>query len=192
MNLKGNTIIFILLITLFSTTHKTNAEVPFAELMGIYDETDPNASWNSPLWGAVLLKSGALKNMRLLGNYGNEEVQDLPPHSAFKGKKQYNCPQDPVAALIQYLFPSPDGAILTHNDRNKDPIGIIAKTKDFAKLKTIINFTLFLYQEHNESFIQSTNRSNKIGKYDLFKKNGMLNKQHAFAILKKILQKKYL
>jgi hypothetical protein len=40
--------------------------------------------------------------------------------------------------LIQYLFPSPDGVVLTYNSRNADPIGRLAQKKRFDVLNRLI------------------------------------------------------
>lgn len=95
----------------------------------------------SPFDGMILLKSGVLKNIRLQGLYASKKEtikEGLPPHKAFVNDKrpellEHNVPLDPVAALAQYLFPSVDGAILTHNERKNDLFGFIAKAKKNEK-----------------------------------------------------------
>jgi hypothetical protein len=100
------------------------AEVPPEEAVGMFAATSPKQLNLSPLWGMVALKSGILRNIRFYGDYTSVPLERLPRHPGLPAAG--NCPQDAIAAVIQYLFPSPDGINFVHNERSKDPIGQIA------------------------------------------------------------------
>ncbi len=73
------------------------AEIPFNEVKGVYQATKEDKKEYSPLWGFAALQSDALKSIRFNGNYEYNEAD---------GKK--DIPKDDIAALLKYLFPSPD------------------------------------------------------------------------------------
>jgi ankyrin repeat protein len=73
----------------------------------------------------VALRSGILANIRLFGNYTSSARPELPAHPQLQPND--NCPQDAIAAVVQYLFPSPDGIYLAHNEYRNDPIGLMAR-----------------------------------------------------------------
>ena len=85
---------------------------------------DPHYQFCYPI---MLYESGQLGRMRLYGNYHSSNTlikPEFPPHECFmKEEPGYNIPQDPVAALIQWLFLSPDGTNLARNERAGDPVG---------------------------------------------------------------------
>jgi hypothetical protein len=101
-------------------------EVPVEEAFGIYEHTIESHRNLSPLWGLLALESGVLANVRFFGNYGTTPRDAYPAHPAVAAEPGDDHPQDAIAAVLQYLFPSPDGASLVANERNKDPIGEIA------------------------------------------------------------------
>ncbi len=96
----------------------------------LFDESlykDPRYQFCYPI---MLYEAGQIRQMRLCGNYSSDIKQmnpEFPPHGIFmqEGKNERNIPQDPVAALTQWLFLSPDGATLTRNERTGDPVGEI-------------------------------------------------------------------
>ena len=50
-------------------------------------------------------------------------------HPSIAGDKQWQYPYDPIAALVQWLFPSPTGDLLVVNTRKQDPIGDLSRSK---------------------------------------------------------------
>ena len=93
--------------------------------MGLYAATDPKLPELSPIWGLVALKSGILANIRFFGGYDSAGRDGLARHPRLPQRN--NCPQDGVAAVVEYLVPSPDGRNLIPNELDKDPIGGIAR-----------------------------------------------------------------
>ena len=116
------------------------ADIPFEDAQSIYERTHKEKKEFSPIWGMTLLKSGVLKNIRLYGNYASTPNEKFPIHPAFNRSERikHNCPADMIASFIQHLFPSVDGALLTHNERQDDPWGIIAREKDFKFINDIL------------------------------------------------------
>jgi len=105
-----------------------SAEIPAEQALGIYGQTAPAHRELSPLWGMVSLKSGLLRNLRLYGAYGPAPLAELPRHPGLHGANDH--PQDAVAGVIQYLFPSPDGVNFVPNQRTKDPIGALSRERE--------------------------------------------------------------
>lgn len=103
------------------------AEIPSEQVMGFYERTDPAHRDLSPVWGMVALRSGLLRNLRFFGDYGPEPRPELPRHP---GAGPRDHPQDAVAGVIQYLFPSPDGVNFVPNERSKDPIGQLSRNRE--------------------------------------------------------------
>jgi len=103
----------------------TLAEIPAMEAQGLLTRTNPEAAQVSPLWGMVALHSGVLQNLRFHGHYASEPDPRFPRHLDLEGAR--DCPQDAVAGVLQHLFPCPDGVNFVHNERDKDPIGLIAQ-----------------------------------------------------------------
>lgn len=82
-----------------------------------------------------MLSNKHIDNIRFSGNYGlktSEGKIDFPIYDTLRDK-EYNYPNDCLAGLIQHLFPSPDGVILSPNTRDGDIIGLIAKTISSTK-----------------------------------------------------------
>lgn len=73
----------------------------------------------------VALHSGVLQNLRFHGHCASEPDPRFPRHLDLEGAR--DCPQDAVAGVRQHLFPCPDGVNFVHNERDKDPIGLIAQ-----------------------------------------------------------------
>ncbi|BDU72098.1 ankyrin repeat domain-containing protein [Mesoterricola silvestris] len=105
-----------------------SAEIPVEQAAGLYEQTDPGHRELSPLWGMVVARSGILRNLRFFGAYGPEPRTGLPRHPGLPGDRDH--PQDPVAGVIQYLFPSPDGVNFVPNQRTKDPIGNLSRNRE--------------------------------------------------------------
>jgi ankyrin repeat protein len=124
------------------------ATIPFEQAQGIYAATQEGQKENSPLWGMVALNSKILERMRFFGHYNVysdktdifQNEQEMQNHLKVLGlwveprnptqptgvektwKQVQDVPQDFMAALLQYLFPSPDGAIFVANERKGDPL----------------------------------------------------------------------
>ena len=114
------------------------AEPDFASL-GTLREQSVKGREDCTFFRAVAFAE-VLPNLRFLGRYGPDPHPDFPCHPSIKGN---DYPQDALAALIQYLFPSPDGVIVVHNARNGDPIGRLAKNKRFDVLNRLIKLAIF-------------------------------------------------
>ena len=160
------------------------AEVPLDQCARIKEQ--PGQEAHSPFYGMILLKSGILKNIRLHGRYGSDATQinkGFPPHPAFTLKN--NVPLDPIAALAQHLFPSVDGAILTHNERKNDFWGYVARHKKEGM--EFINGLL------NIALSQDTGKLEEIHNHlETFKKTNMKGeedkiKAHAFQGAENVL-----
>lgn len=113
----------------------TKGQPPFEQSVGLYQNTLSSKQHISPFLGMVALHSGILSNIRFFGNYSARAHPSFPIHPSLAKKPNLNHPQDAISAVIQYLFPSPDGMILSHNERNKDPIGLIAREHREKKQK---------------------------------------------------------
>lgn len=100
------------------------AEVPVEQAYDLYLHTHPEILDRSPFWGMAALTSGVLANVRFFGRYTSHPTPGLPP---FPRARAYDCPEDAISAVVQRLFPSPDETNLTHNERELDPIGEIAR-----------------------------------------------------------------
>jgi hypothetical protein len=129
--------VIVFFLVAFSNFYSVQAEVPFGEFWGILTKS-PRPEF-SLLWGEVLLKSDVLKRIRFFGNYTSIPNPSYPP---LLKNTEFNCPQDPISALVEYLFPSPDGAILSHNDRLNDPLGEIATKKRFDILNGLLEIAI--------------------------------------------------
>jgi hypothetical protein len=104
-----------------------SAEIPAEQAVGLHGQIVPGHEELSPLWGMVALQSGLLRSLRLFGAYGDQPRADLPRHPSLAGAGDH--PQDAVAGVIQYLFPSPDGIQLAPNQRDRDPVGELARDR---------------------------------------------------------------
>jgi ankyrin repeat protein len=158
----------------------SQAEIPFEQAKGLYQATKDDQKENSPLWGMVALKTQTLERLRFFGNFGpyskqtdlfhneyqmQEHLQSLglwrkpvnpnqPNPLRFEKKWQEvtDVPQDALAALIQYLFPSPDGAIFVANERLGDPLKKLVHTgeKTFSGLNRLLS-VLITFKENQQN-----------------------------------------
>lgn len=96
------------------------SRIPSDEIYGLWEATKPEYRHISPLWGFVALESGMLEALRFYGNY----TFDI---SNPKQRKDIAAKDDPVAQLIQKLFPSPDGETLVPNAYIRDPAGFLSR-----------------------------------------------------------------
>jgi hypothetical protein len=120
------------------------AEIPAEQVLGIYERTNPEHRELSPLWGMAALRSGLLRNLRFFGEYGPEPRQGLPRHP---GAGPRDHPQDAVAGVIQYLFPSPDGENFVPNERTKDPIGALARNREEGLRRILVLLEAVTYRK---------------------------------------------
>ena len=74
----------------------------------------PDAQDFAPVYAASMLETGWLENLRMLWQVGLKE--NMEPYAQLKGTETDN-PHSQTALLLQYLFPSPDGAALALNNR---------------------------------------------------------------------------
>jgi hypothetical protein len=101
------------------------AEVPVENAYVLHRQTLPARRELSPFWGMAALKTGVLANVRFFGAYADVANPAFPAHPGLETR--YDQPQDAISGLVQYLFPSPDGRNLVPNERDNDPIGLIAR-----------------------------------------------------------------
>jgi len=102
------------------------AQIDETELGGLYRMFKPEYTYLSPVMGLLALKSGMLANIRFHGNYGAEQKEFLchrqithPPRN-MPSTSDRDCPQDYTTAIIQHLFPSPTGSLLTISGTETD------------------------------------------------------------------------
>jgi len=100
------------------------AEIPSGQMLALLGRNDPRHPERSPILGCMALRSGVLAHVRLCGAYASTPNEAFPRHRRLDARR--NCPQDAIAGVAQWLFLSPDGAILAPNELSKDPIGEIA------------------------------------------------------------------
>jgi hypothetical protein len=93
----------------------------------------PSALYYSP--SLRFIDAERIKNVRLVSNNG-EWKPEFPVH--FQAISFNNCldfcPQDPISAIIQFLFPSPGGIALQPNQTISDPISLAS----FKTLGTLL------------------------------------------------------
>ena len=126
---------------------------------------DSLASWN-PAYAFFMKSTSHLFHLRFNGHYGTKEMaheRQIPPHFRHPlfshtlttpSGKQYcdnkiSYPLDPVAAFVQWCYPSPSRLNLEHNTRRTDLMGQICLGCDEERIKYfsfIVNFINFLYE----------------------------------------------
>ena len=133
--------IILVFLFLFSFQNIVLARVPLDQCFDLYHNTKEEFKEISPAFSEAMLQSGQLQGIRFFGDFASQEHPEYKPHSAFntQEKLQYNAPQDPISALLQYLFPSPNGQVFAINDRDNDPIGYIKSHFKLNILSEILN-----------------------------------------------------
>lgn len=120
----SNFLLFVCAVVL--SVASSYAELPFEEIQGsalsIKSEYQQHAA---PLYGFVASKT-YLPNLRLFGAYGPKRSGILTPE--FKTRPQDDYPQDFVASLIQWLFPSFDRSNFVANQLHQDFVGNLTPT----------------------------------------------------------------
>ncbi|MDP1975529.1 MAG: hypothetical protein Q8K37_06115, partial [Alphaproteobacteria bacterium] len=134
------------------------ARVPLDQCFNFYQNTKDEYKHISPAWAEIMLQSGHLKGIRLFGDFGSIEHQDFKTHPAFLGNQDrlnYNAPQDAISALLQYLFPSPNGQVLAINQRQNDPLGQLSKKTNLPLLSSIIETIVTYKKDKNKQKLQT-------------------------------------
>lgn len=142
--MKKLSIVFLFFLFFTKLTH---ADIPIEQIFFLYENTKDEYKEISPIWGVIDFMSDLIKNIRFFGHFASNRHSNLKPYPCFDNKELSN-PQDPISALLQYLFPSLDGYILVHNARDYDPIGYITQDKDLKKLSNIL-FTVVNFKTNN-------------------------------------------
>jgi ankyrin repeat protein len=108
----SKTLFLSLLVVMGFQSTPANAE-PDLDIRGIDELIAPQCKQYSPLYGITAFESGRLLGMRFYGNFGKEK-SDIPCQKQITARDT-DCPLDWNSALIQQLFPSPDGLALSTN-----------------------------------------------------------------------------
>jgi hypothetical protein len=140
------------LIMLLLVSGISDARVPLDQSIDFYNNTKDGYKDISPAWAEIALKSGVTKNIRFFGHYSSEEHPAIKPHPAFNKARdtlKLNAPQDGIAALYQYLFPSPNGQILAINQRENDPIGKLGRRENMSKINDIV-LAVLAYEKNED------------------------------------------
>ncbi|HXF90999.1 MAG TPA: hypothetical protein VNJ29_03615, partial [Candidatus Nitrosotenuis sp.] len=130
------------------------AIIPFNQAMDVFEETKDEWKAISPFWGMVALHGKLLEQIRFFGPYSSlvedeatRQLQEslihpslLPKPTAGDGPLCSEYPLDPIAALIQHLFPCTDGVQFVANTRNQDPVGNLSRHLD--KINDLIQILL--------------------------------------------------
>ncbi len=89
-------------------------------MWGLLEATKPEYRQYSPFWGVVALEGGMLKALRFYGNYTlSTDAQERQIDVASE--------EDPIAQLIQNLFPSPDGVSFLPNTKIRESGGFLSR-----------------------------------------------------------------
>jgi hypothetical protein len=155
-------LIFFISINLISKT--TFANVPLDQCFDLYHNTKDEYKDISPAWAEIMLHSGQLKGIRLFGDFKSIKHQDFKPHPAFAAtqeKLNYNAPQDAISALLQYLFPSPNGQFFAINQRKKDPVGKLSKKNNIHLINNLIE-AIYKYKTNSNALEEMLIEEKKI------------------------------
>ncbi len=116
------------------------AELPFEAIQGSGSCIKPEYQQQAaPLYGFVALNT-YLKNLRFYGAYGPKNPEVFSPE--YKTRPENDCPQDHVASLIQWLFPSFDGHNFVANQLHQDFVRDLPPELIGTVLRTIIEVQL--------------------------------------------------
>lgn len=105
----------------------------------------------SPVHGFNAVESGLLKKIRLYSGFGPEKEKEFYCHFQVNDH-QKDCPQNPLAAWIQRLFPSPNLPEVVPNTAASDPI---------SKLPPEIMGLMMEWALHNQSELTADNIKQK-------------------------------
>lgn len=110
-----------LLFFLVFTSLGLYADPRLEELKGLHGLMKPKyRDKASMVWGFGDLYTGTLEGIRLYGNYGPYNPEFPCYHPAGSALRETDSPQDWVAALIQFLYPSPGLTQLVEATRPSD------------------------------------------------------------------------
>lgn len=127
--------------SIFFISCSSFARVPLEECFDLYHNTKEEYKDISPVWSEIMLQSGYLKGIRFFGDFGSIEHPEFKPHPAFNVQRdtlKLNAPQDAISALLEYLFPSPNGQFFAINQRQNDPLGQLSKKENLPKVNKLI------------------------------------------------------
>ena len=106
---------FVMFLSFLCMYSSLRAELSFEAVSGAASVVKPKyQAQAAPLYGFVANKT-YMQNLRFFGHYGPKNPEILMPEYKTIPKDDY--PQDHVASLIQWLFPSFDRAIFVANQR---------------------------------------------------------------------------
>lgn len=127
-NKKKKSVKFLLFIvtavSIFQYSPSSFAEISFFDLKGIHKIIEKDyRNTVSPVYGFTSLKTKLIENIRFNGKLGRES-DIYPCHLQIpKESRHLDCPQDWTTAMVQFLFPSPDGRSFTPNQGSThDPL----------------------------------------------------------------------
>ncbi|MDP3532762.1 MAG: ankyrin repeat domain-containing protein [Alphaproteobacteria bacterium] len=127
--------------SIFFISHSSFANVPLEECFDLYHNTKEEYKGISPAWAEIMLQSGHLKGIRFFGDFSSKENPEFKPHPAFNIEAdtlKLNAPQDAISALLEYLFPSPNGQVLAINQRQNDPLGQLSKKHNLPLVNNLV------------------------------------------------------
>lgn len=144
------------LISIYFIQQPSFARVPLEQCFDLYHNTKEEYKDISPVWAEIMLQSGHLKGIRFFGDFGSIEHPNFKPHPAFNIEAdtlKLNAPQDAISALLEYLFPSPNGQVLAINQRQNDPLGQLSKKDNLILVNKLIE-TIYTYKTNPDSLKQ--------------------------------------
>ena len=148
-------IISALTVLLITSAHATIVE---KDIRGLYNILKAEYAYLSPLHGLMIQRNRILPTIRFHGNYGPENPAYQCHKQLNTQQKQLDCPQDPMAVLIQQLFPSPGGGQLVPNNSLDD---VFIKNLDAGTAGAILHIILLFERErdllHDEKVRRLTN-----------------------------------
>jgi hypothetical protein len=121
---------------------KLYAEISYLQMKGIHSLLKQECQDLSPIHGFTALKTNILSNIRFFGNYGFKK-DPLGCHDQISSYQQnMDCPQDWTTALVQQLFPSPDGQNFVANQGSTaDPLSNLSPSQ-IGRLLELIHFSV--------------------------------------------------
>jgi ankyrin repeat protein len=143
-------------VSVFLISNSSFACVPLEECFDLYHNTKEKYKDISPVWAEMMLQSEYLKNIRFFGDFGSIEHPDFKPHPAFNIEAdtlKLNAPQDAISALLEYLFPSPNGQVLAINQRQNDPLGQLSKKQNLPLVNNLVK-AIYYYKTNPDALKQ--------------------------------------
>lgn len=135
MNSIYKKLAIVLVTTTSITLPPAQAEIPFTQALGVYQNTKEDKKHLSPFWGFVALHGKMLETIRFFGNY-SKNIMEEPDEDGVMVRHEADVPNDKIAALIKRLFNSPDGVQFVATDYEGDPVGNLSR--NLPKINDII------------------------------------------------------